>query len=98
MKKRISALPGSGQDLDDDDDDHVKLVNIDCGVDILDFDIGDGHIVILTAKEEVWAAGDNEMGQLGIGIDQSAKIEQQQRNTKRDVHFKTEWVRKIIQI
>ena len=59
--KRINALPAI------DEGEYVKLIEIDGGADIKDFDVGDGHVVVLTAKGEVWVTGDNSYGQLGVG-------------------------------
>ena len=57
-KDRVSALPDQG--------DEVKLVDVNGGVDIVDFAVGMGHILVLTAEGEVWGCGDNEHGQLGL--------------------------------
>ncbi len=59
--KRILALP------EPSDDETVRLVDIQGGVDILDVGVGSGHVIALTAKGEVWAVGDGECGQLGTG-------------------------------
>ena len=59
------------------DDEMVRLVDIDGGVDVVDVGVGSGHILALTAEGEVWAAGDGECGQLGTG----------------DRGFKENWVR-----
>ena len=61
-EKKIRALP----DLSDDDEP-VRLVDIDGGVDIVDVGVGAGHVVALTGEGEVWVAGDGECGQLGTG-------------------------------
>ena len=60
-EKKIKALP------DLLDDEPVRLVDINGGVDISDVGVGSGHIVALTTEGEVWAAGDGECGQLGTG-------------------------------
>ena len=60
-EKKIKALP------DLSDDEPVRLVDINGGVDVLDVGVGSGHIVALTTEGEVWAAGDGECGQLGTG-------------------------------
>lgn len=60
-EKRISALPKAS------DDETVRLVDINGGVDIVDVGVGSGHVIALTAEGEVWAAGDGECGQLGTG-------------------------------
>lgn len=56
---RIDGLPDwtAGED--------VKLVDIDGGIDILDAAVGDGHVIALTEKRELWAAGQSQEGQLG---------------------------------
>lgn len=46
----------------------VKLVEIDGGVDICDVDVGDGHVVVITTSGDVWVAGENSWGQLGLGL------------------------------
>lgn len=60
-KPRIQALPNSL------DDERVRLVDVDDGVDITDVGIGENHLIVLTAKGEVWTSGSNRYGQLGIG-------------------------------
>ena len=60
-ERKIKALP------DLLDDEPVRLVDINGGVDILDVGVGSGHVLALTAEGEVWAAGDGECGQLGTG-------------------------------
>lgn len=60
-EKKIKALPDLA------DDEPVKLVDIDGGVDIVDVGVGAGHVVALTGEGEVWVAGDGECGQLGTG-------------------------------
>lgn len=63
-ERKFKALPA---DHFDDDDETVRLVDIDGGVDIVDVGVGSGHVVALTAEGEVWATGDGECGQLGTG-------------------------------
>lgn len=60
-EKRINALPRLS------DDETVRLVDINGGVDIVDVGVGSGHVIALTAEGEVWATGDGECGQLGTG-------------------------------
>ena len=60
-ERRMHALPKSS------DDEVVRLVDIDGGVDIVDVGVGSGHVMALTAAGEVWASGDGQYGQLGIG-------------------------------
>ncbi|KAK4692076.1 hypothetical protein P7C71_g5058, partial [Lecanoromycetidae sp. Uapishka_2] len=59
--KRVAALPRPG------DDEEVRLVDIDGGVDIVDVGVGSGHLVALTADGAVWVTGEGEYGQLGTG-------------------------------
>lgn len=63
-ERKFKALPA---DHFDDDDETVRLVDIDGGVDVVDVGVGSGHVVALTAEGEVWATGDGECGQLGNG-------------------------------
>ena len=56
---KIDSLPSDQED--------VRLVDIAGGVDIVDFAIGMGHILVLTDNGELWGCGDNEYGQLGLG-------------------------------
>lgn len=58
-EKRMHALPKLS------DDETVRLVDINGGVDIVEIGVGSGHVIALTAEGEVWAAGDGECGQLG---------------------------------
>ena len=51
MSARIDALP------DWQDGEEVKLVNIDGGVNILDAAVGDGHVIVLTERRDVWVTG-----------------------------------------
>ena len=60
-EKRMKVLPALS------DDETVRLVDIDGGVDVLEVGVGSGHVLALTAEGEVWAAGDGECGQLGTG-------------------------------
>jgi alpha-tubulin suppressor-like RCC1 family protein len=60
-RNRVSALPSPA------DDEEVKLVDINGGVDVIDVGVGSGHVVALTADGEVWVAGEGEYGQLGTG-------------------------------
>ncbi|CAD6568438.1 MAG: hypothetical protein ASARMPREDX12_001411 [Alectoria sarmentosa] len=60
-ERRINALPKLS------DDETVRLVDINGGVDIVDVGVGSGHVMALTAEGEVWATGDGECGQLGTG-------------------------------
>lgn len=60
-ERRMLALPKLS------DDETVRLVEINGGVDILEVGVGSGHVIALTAEGEVWAAGDGEFGQLGTG-------------------------------
>ena len=48
-------------------EEDVKLIDIDDGADILDVAVGDGHVIVLTKKREVWAIGQGYEGQLGLG-------------------------------
>lgn len=57
--KRINALPRPT------DDEEVRLVDIDGGVDVIDVGVGSGHVIALTGTGEVWIAGEGEYGQLG---------------------------------
>lgn len=59
--RRMKALPRLS------DDEAVRLVDINGGVDILEVGVGSGHVIALTAEGEVWAAGYGEFGQLGTG-------------------------------
>ena len=70
-ERKIQALPKNS------DDEVVRLVDIDGGVDIVEVGVGSGHVMALTAEGEVWASGDGTYGQLGIG----------------DRKFEKEWVR-----
>ncbi len=65
--ERIGALPAVGQGSKDEDDEEVKLVDIDGGTDIVDVAVGEGHIVVLTAEGRVFATGRGVNGQLGTG-------------------------------
>lgn len=60
MSARIDALPDwqAGED--------VKLVDIDGGVNILDAAVGDGHVLVLTERRDVWVTGQGREGQLGL--------------------------------
>ncbi|KAF6237785.1 hypothetical protein HO173_003986 [Letharia columbiana] len=69
--RRMHALPKFS------DDETVRLVDINGGVDILQVGVGSGHVIALTAEGEVWAAGDGECGQLGTG----------------EMRFEEDWVR-----
>lgn len=60
-ERRMHALPKHS------DDEAVRLVDINGGVDILEVGVGSGHVIALTAEGEVWAAGDGECGQLANG-------------------------------
>lgn len=60
-ERRMHALPKLS------DDETVRLVDINGGVDILEVGVGSGHMIALTADGEVWAAGDGACGQLGTG-------------------------------
>lgn len=60
-QRRMHALPELS------DDERVRLVDINGGVDIVDVGVGFGHMMALTADGEVWAVGDGEYGQLGTG-------------------------------
>ena len=59
--KRVSCLPDWREGED------VKLVDIDGGLDVLDAAVGEGHVVVLTEKGDVWVAGQGYEGQLGLG-------------------------------
>lgn len=39
--------------------------------DIVDMDIGDGHVALLTAEGDLYVAGENSWGQLGLGVPDS---------------------------
>ena len=60
MSARIDALPDwqAGED--------VRLVDIDGGANILDVAVGDGHVVVLTERRDVWVTGQGHEGQLGL--------------------------------
>ena len=58
----ISDLQGS-----DEDDEPVKVANVDGQKDIKDVAVGSGHIVVLTKDGKVYAAGTGHNGQLGMG-------------------------------
>ena len=60
-ERRMHALPKPS------DDEPVRLVDVDGGVDIVDVGVGSGHVVALTAEGKAWAAGDGQCGQLGTG-------------------------------
>ena len=59
--KRISCLPDWREGED------VKLVDIDGGLDVLDAAVGEGHVIALTEKGDVWVTGQGYEGQLGLG-------------------------------
>lgn len=61
--------PGADEKIDflPDGGDEVRLVDLGEEVDVVDVAVGAGHAVALTREGEVWAAGDNETGQLGMG-------------------------------
>lgn len=66
--ERIGALPAVGQgSRDEDDEEEVKLVDIDGGTDIVDAAVGGGHVVVLTAEGRVFTTGRGDNGQLGTG-------------------------------
>lgn len=60
-ERRMHALPKLA------DDETVRLVDINGGVDIAQVGVGSGHVIALTAEGEIWAAGNGEYGQLGNG-------------------------------
>lgn len=62
---RIKALPDISRRPEDNEE--VKLVDIDGGIDVLDVSVGAGHIVALTADGRVWTVGRGHNGQLGYG-------------------------------
>ena len=62
--KRINALPSLSEEED------MRLVDINGGVDVIDVGVGMGHVVALTGDGEVWVAGEAEHGQLGTGGDE----------------------------
>ena len=64
---RLGALPAIGQGCKDEDDEEVKLADIDGGTDIVDVAVGGGHVVALTAEGRVFTAGRGDNGQLGTG-------------------------------
>ena len=59
--QKLDALPtpSTGEE--------VKLVDIDGGMDVIDFGVGFGHFLALTKDGNLWAIGDGEHGQLGTG-------------------------------
>lgn len=57
----ISCLPNWSEG------EGAKLVDVDGGIDVLDVAVGDGHVVALTEKGEVWVTGRGYEGQLGMG-------------------------------
>ena len=65
--ERIGALPAVRQGNLGEDNDEVKLVDIDGGTDIIDVAVGGGHIVALTAEGRVFVTGRGDNGQLGTG-------------------------------
>lgn len=69
--QRIRALPSDGGD----EAEEVKLVEIEDGLDVLDVGVGAGHIVALAEGERVFAAGENDNGQLGLGYDTPEFVE-----------------------
>lgn len=64
---RIDALSAVSHGCKDEDDQEVKLVDIDGGTDIVDVAVGGGHVVILTAEGRVFTTGRGDNGQLGTG-------------------------------
>ena len=58
---RLGCLP-----LAEEEEELVRLVDIDGGIDVLDVGVGAEHIIALTEMGEVWATGTNTHGQLGI--------------------------------
>ena len=60
--KKISALPRPS------DEEDVRLVDINGGVDVVDVGVGNGHIIALTGDGEVWTTGEGDYGQVGTGM------------------------------
>lgn len=46
------------------------------GADILDFSIGENHMLVLTIEGEVYVIGENENGQLGVGENEKGRCEE----------------------
>lgn len=57
--------------------------------DVVDVDVGDGHVVVLTARGEVWVSGEDSWGQLGLGPVPSGRPKEGEDG------FVAEWVRCI---
>ncbi|KAB8290227.1 hypothetical protein EYC80_011096 [Monilinia laxa] len=49
------------------------------GADILDFGIGENHMLVLTTEGEVYVIGENGNGQLGLGEDEKGRCEEWRR-------------------
>ena len=49
-------------------DEEVKLVELDEDTDIVAIGVGSGHAVMLTSDGKVFVIGENDNGQLGMGI------------------------------
>jgi alpha-tubulin suppressor-like RCC1 family protein len=67
-----STKPGSNDDKGTRDllgngEEEIKLVEIEGVESVSDFGIGDGFIVVLAERGDIWVKGENENGQLGIG-------------------------------
>lgn len=71
--QKIAALPGNDEDL--------QLVDLGDGVDVIDIGVGSGHAVVVASNGRVFAAGENDNGQLGLEAD-SAEFESDWREVK----------------
>ncbi|KAG4031667.1 hypothetical protein MFRU_008g00320 [Monilinia fructicola] len=49
------------------------------GADVLDFSIGENHMLVLTTEGEVYVIGENGNGQLGLGEDEKGRCEEWRR-------------------
>ena len=54
--------------------EEVKLLEGEMFENVLDFAIGNGHVVVVNAAGEVWGIGQNKNGQLGLGEDGSESV------------------------
>lgn len=58
--------------MTEDDDEYVRTVDFGDGARVLDVAVGAGHVLVAVEREgarEVWAAGDNRYGALGLGVE-----------------------------
>ncbi|KAF9738107.1 hypothetical protein PMIN06_000469 [Paraphaeosphaeria minitans] len=76
MAGTLGELRCLAKESDDEYDEYVRMVDLGEGTSVVDVAVGAGHVLVAATRREsgeVWAAGDNRHGALGLGVEREGQ-------------------------